>query len=178
MSERTRKRSVQGDLKRATAVLTTFCRLTIARRNELLTEAGKALRESFDNNFELAIKNRKALLSAIAAGFGGDDEKLYGRKRVVPPPGVAVPAEELEKRKLAESVRGSVNHLFQKVINAAFPGQLRKHIERGSRAKGRKQKEAWRVYVLQCRPRWQQRNGAGSGAAAESVLTSQVPRKQ
>ena len=178
MSERTRKRSVQGDLKRATAVLTTFCRLTIARRNELLIEAGKALRESFDNNFELAIKNRKALLSAIAAGFGGDDVKLYGRKRVVPPPGVAVPAEELEKRKLAESVRGSVNHLFQKVINAAFPGQLRKHIERGSRAKGRKPKESWRVYVLQCRPRRQQRNGAGSGAAAESVLTSQVPRKQ
>jgi len=177
LSERTRQRPVHGDLGMATEALFKYTRLTRAERDVQLAEAGRILRGAFANNFGLAIKHKKALMSAIAAGLGKGG-KLYGRKRVTPPKGVAVSADELTLRKRAESVRASVIHYFERVMNAAFPGQLDKHkAERSNMARGRKRKEAWHVYVLKCRPRQQRRDGGGSGSAG-SGQANQVPRKQ
>ena len=71
----------------ATKALTKYTRLTRAERDLQLAEAGSTLRGAFANNFGLAIKHRKVLMSAIAAGLGRAG-KLYGRKRVTPPAGV------------------------------------------------------------------------------------------
>ena len=86
MSERVRLRPVNGDLGIAARALTRYTRLKRAERDGQLAEEGSALWEGFENNFGLAIKHKKALMNAIAAGLGKAG-KLYGRKRVTPPPG-------------------------------------------------------------------------------------------